>query len=331
VWLDSSSLDVKAGPKEAGSVRVVASKATSADTCVPAADGLEVKFSVDNQANGSVIGAVDVYLAPTGDTARAIPAKLDVTADLRKPVNVAHRNLGFILALVLGIGIPVGMVYLAKFVVARIPARALVSERIVISVVDGEVLRDGAPFALRPTDFREMAGIKSGGARSLDVAGVTLSTRIGAAPSTAGYVVVEAPGYVSASDSRPASVSKPPRARLPLAIHNHWIVLHALGASAGDAEAVIFASGEASADSRDTIASDLVNRLPRLLEQLVNASGDVTSAEAVDDAGWGGSAGASSAGAGFDSDPAGGGSGFGSGFGGEAPPSGGSSGFGFDN
>lgn len=302
VWIDPSSISVLAGPEEAGDVELSAA-ATNAESCAPASAPFEIDFTVANLANGTVNGSFEVLLAPDGAPERAIPATIDFTADLRKPFNESVGITAFLLALGIGIGIPVGLIYLAKFLVATIPARALVSERVRVTVTDdGRVLRDGGPFALRPEDFGEITGIKPGGVRRLDVAGVGLSTRISASPSGAGYVVVDAPGYVSASDSSPSSVGTTPKARLPLAVHNHWIALRSPGAPASEADVILLLSGDADADRKANLVDDLVNRLPDVLERLVEVSGDAAVDE-PEDTGFGSGGTSTGAGFGFDAAP----------------------------
>lgn len=302
VWLDPSSVAVKAGPAEAGTVLVSTPKASSALTCVSSSQPLPLEFSVEDSANGTVNGSFDVLLSPDGELDRALPTTIEFTADLRKPFNATSYTLGLVLALLLGVGIPVGLVYFGQYMVARIPARALLSQRIAVSVADGTVLRDGAAFAIRPSDFTEMTGIPPGGARSLAVAGVSLSAKVSATPGGSGYVVVEAPGFVSASDGVPAWSGKTPSARLPLAIHNHWIVLHDPSALDSVAEVILLVSGDADADRKQSLAESLTSRLPELLERLVALAG-AAPVGGDSDGGWG-SGGADSAPRGFDLDSA---------------------------
>lgn len=322
VWIDSKSVDLLASPAEAGVVAVTSPTASGPGDCL-LGGSLPVVLTIDSSANGTVNGSFDIMLSPSGETERAIPATVSFTADLRKPFNTTVGYSAFLIALVLGIGIPLGLVYLLKFVIAKIPSRALLTQRIPVTVSGERVLRDGATFVLRDTDLTDLTGIKPGGARSLDIAGVSLSTRIGLWPSSAGYVVVDAPGQVSASDQTPAWVSpKAPRARLPLAVHNHWIVLRTPGAPAGDAEVVLFVSGDTDSDRKQSLVEHLRDNLPAVLERLVEAGGDTPSDEPVDE--WG-SGTPSTAGAGFDVD-----SGY-SGGSSSAGSSSSSSGFGFDD
>lgn len=298
VWLDSASTKVLAGPTAAGKITVSSAKASDSKECL-AGGSLPVDFIAGSSANGTVNGTVTVMISPKNDLQRAIPVTVAFTADMRKPISTVNFLTSLLAALILGPGIPLGLVYLLKFLIAKIPSRALSSERIRVSVVDGRVTRDGATFRLRDTDFRDLTGIKPGGERRLEVAGVTLSARIGKWPSSAGHVVVIAPGLVSASDQTPAWVSKVPRARLPLAVHNHWIVLRSPGAPATEAEVILFVSGDADMDRKQQLIESVNDRLPDLLTSLIEASGDEPPA---DGSGTWESVSTSGAGFGFDSD-----------------------------
>lgn len=273
VWLDSSSAKVLAGPSAAGKITISSPKASNSKQCLTGGS-LPVDFTAGSSTNGTVNGTVSIMISPKNDLQRAIPVTVAFTADMRKPISTVNFVTSLLAALILGPGIPLGLVYLLKFLIAKIPSRALSSERIRVSVVDGRVTRDGATFTLRDSDFRDLTGIKPGGERNLETAGVTLSTRIGRWPSSAGYVVVGAPGMVSASDQTPAWVSKVPRARLPLAVHNHWIVLRTPGSSPSDAELVLFVSGDADLDRKQRLVENINDRLPDLFQRLIEASGD---------------------------------------------------------
>lgn len=296
VWLDAQSAKLLAGPSAAGKIAISSPKASSSKQCL-AGGSLPVDFTAGSSANGTVNGTVTVMISPKNDLQRAIPVTVAFTADMRKPISTVNFVTSLLAALILGPGIPLGLVYFLKFLIAKIPSRALSSERIRVSVVDGRVTRDGVTFALRDTDFRDLTGIKPGGERRLEVAGVTLSTRIGKWPSSAGYVVVSAPGMVSASDQTPAWISKVPSARLPLAVHNHWIVLRSHGAPASEAEVVLFVSGDADMERKQRLIENINDRLPELLERLIEVSGDDPPAESTDS--WDR---VSSSGSGFDMD-----------------------------
>lgn len=274
LWLDASSLRVLAGPDEAGALSLDSEAGSHADCHRPSGGPLTVGFAAESTANGTVNGRVTVYLLPEGGQGPAIPRELSVTANMLTPFDPARGATVFFLLLVLGILIPVGLIYLAKFIVARIPGRALFALRIPVSVTDGLVRRDGGSFVLREEDFTtSLRSLPRRGVKRLDLGGVTLKSKMGWAPAGPGYVRVEAPGRVGASDSHPASVGHPPQARMPLAVHGHWAVLRNAAGPTRDAELVVFVPGDAGRDYQIELASTIATELPGVLAQLDEATG----------------------------------------------------------
>lgn len=330
-WLPTGSAMILASPQGAGKVTVTSASANSG-SCVKGGKSLPVTLTMQHEDTGTINGTLHVRIADSADLGHALNTSVSFTADVLKPLNESNFLLSLIVALLLGPGIPIGLLYLAKWWGARIPARALLFQRIPVTVVDGQVQRDGAPFALRPTDLTELAAIHRGGARSVSLAGVTLDATVGGSPIGAGYVRATATGFISASDVIPGYTSRSWRARLPLAVHNHWVVLHAVGASATQAEVLVLVSGDASMERKDALVDDLRSRLPDLLSLLLAEASERQSEPTDAAAGsFGGPAGTPVAsGFGFDS-PAGGAApeSSGSGFGGANDGFG--FGFGFDS
>ena len=271
VWIADAAPSLQAFPEEVGSVSVGTPDATSPTTCLVVAEGdqvdLPVTFTTEEAGNGSVNGTVSVSIAPIDETERATTVEIPFTADLRKPVQGTTWLAGFVLALLLGPGIPIGLLYLVKAVTARIPPRALSAALIPVTISGGAVLRDGEPFALRDTDLVELVRLSARGARSATAAGTTLRTRVGYSPFGPATVVVEAPG-VGASSAFPAPFGSRHRARLPLAVHNTWAVL-VDGAAADDAASLLLLVGaDASASRREQLVADVRRRVPDLVRDL---------------------------------------------------------------
>jgi len=317
VWIEpSSAVTVLAAPEKVGDIAVTLGDAVDAGSCLAVSGPVELELSIDELDNGSINGTLQVMTAPKGEADRAVPATVEFTADVRRPINAGNFLVSLVVALILGPGIPIALLYLFKWLAAKIPSRALLVERVPVTISDGRVLRSGATFALLPTDFRDIVGIPGGGSRSLTAAGVSLTTHTGASPTGAGFVLARVDGTVSASDSSPAS--KNTQARLPLAVHNHWVVFRTPGAPEGAAEVLLLVSADADVDRKATLIDDLNSRLPDVYARLVEESGD----SAPESTG-------SSAPSGFDSPsaaPAASGFGFDSY---EAPTTGNSSGSGF--
>ncbi|PZU02214.1 MAG: hypothetical protein DI630_09325 [Gordonia sp. (in: high G+C Gram-positive bacteria)] len=151
---------------------------------------------------------------------------------------------------------------------ARIPARALRAQQIPITVNGGSVLRDGQPFAIRDRDLVELVRGLDKPARRLDLGGIELRTRTGLSPLGAGYVVAKAAGRSGAGSKSPAMHGKTPDARLPLAVHNCWFVVHDPAGPAEKATVVLLAGGDAGSQQVNSLVEDMTRHLPRTLEEL---------------------------------------------------------------
>jgi hypothetical protein len=102
---------------------------------------------------------------------------------------------------------------------------------------------------------------------------IVLRATVGRSPLGPGYVTVLAGDRVSASsDPIRATDRTGLRAILPLAVHNHWVVLHAPGAPSTTASVLVLIAGDTSAAQLTAIEADVNLRLPGLLTKLAAAS-----------------------------------------------------------
>lgn len=263
-----------AAPPDAGTITVGGTDARGPRSCLELDPGqqdeLDLRLSTAQVGNGTVTGLLEVMVAPPGEPQSARPVQVAFTADLRKPLDklVFWRVLAVLV--LLGAGIPLALLYLAKWATARVPARPLLAGRVGVSVVDGEVRRNGSPFQLDQRDLNHQVPIPPRGGRDLVAHGVRLRARTGWSPFGAGHVrVAVGDGRTCASaDQRPGS----PRgagAHLPLAVHNTWIVLHDPAGSPDQAEVLVLAGGDdPTGQSRSRLETEIADRLPRVLARL---------------------------------------------------------------
>lgn len=272
VWLPQQpAAEVVAAPDGVDGLSVTSS-ANSADNCLQLAKGQKatLPLTLDNpeQANGVVNGSVQVRVAPPDEADRAVAVQVPFTASLQKPLDTENFLIALVVALVLGPGVPLLLLYLAKWMTARIPARALRVQQIPVVVSGGSVLRDGRPFALRDRELVELVRGLSKPARRLSLGNVELRTRTGLSPFGAGYVVATAAGLVGAGGTSPAMHGRSPNARLPLAVHNTWFVLHDPTGPEDRATVVLLAGGDAGRAQVDALIGDMTRRLPGILQEL---------------------------------------------------------------
>ncbi|MFC7619872.1 VWA domain-containing protein [Microlunatus sp. GCM10028923] len=280
VWAEAGSdLDIQSGPEGIGEVKITSGN-NEPRNCLWIDEGktadLPLRLTTADGGNGSLNGAVTIKLSPDREPGRTMDVKIDFTADLRRPLNPINFAAALIAALILGPGIPLGLLYLAKWLTATIPSRALLARRIPITVeagpTGGRVLRDGGPFRLTEADFTDMVRLSNSGSRTAEADGATLRTTIGRSPFGAGFVVVTSPGLIGAS-STDANPYGPGRdARLPLAVHNTWVVQHDPSGPPDRAELLIFIGADLTPDRLQAMAEDIERKVPDLVARL-HASG----------------------------------------------------------
>ena len=229
---------------------------------------LSVTLRTDRDGHGGLTGTVPIHVAALDNPGDAQVVDVPFVASLIKPLNTTNFVLVFLAALLLGPGIPLALLYAAKWWVSKIPDTPMLADRIPVEVNNDVVLRDGEPFTLADTDLiRPVPGL-AGGARKVSVQGVTLSTTIGRSPFGPGYVTVDADGLVSVGSALPATDRSGLRAVLPLAVHNKWVVLHDPSGPANVADVLLLVGGRTDTAARERLYEDVGRRLPELLNGL---------------------------------------------------------------
>jgi len=268
VWFDAPQ--VVAAPEKAGAVAVTSS-ADSAATCVKLAEGeskdIPVEFTTAKAANGSVNGTLSAHLAPIDEPDRARTKAIAFAANLDKPAKTTTKYLTFALALLAGIGIPVGLMYLVKRMSSKVPPLPLLGGVFNVSVEGGQVLRDGVPFALQPQDLRDPIPVPAGGASTLSVGPAQLQVRNGWSPLGPGVVLATIAGAAGMSSTR-STPRKGGAAELPLAIHNNWALFSAPERGPGHGQLLLLVSGDAPQQQRQDILDRAVAAVPQHLGKL---------------------------------------------------------------
>jgi len=261
-------------PPDAGKITLSATDAQGPQSCLDLGRGeqgeLELRLSTAQVGNGTVTGTLPVTVAPPGEPQSARQVPVAFTADLRKPLDVPVFWQVLLALVLFGAGIPLGLLYLAKWATARVPARPLLTGRVAVTVVDDQVRRNGVPFHLDQRDLDQQVPIPPRGGRNLVAHGVRMRARTGGSPFGAGHVrasVGDGRTFASA-DQRTASADGT-EARLPLAVHNTWVVLHDPAGPPEEAEVLVLASGDdPTGQSRSRLEIEIAHRLPRVLARL---------------------------------------------------------------
>ncbi|NNG18292.1 VWA domain-containing protein [Naumannella sp. ID2617S] len=272
VWLDPAKPPtVTTGPKEISQVSITSS-ATDAASCLKVAEGataeLPLNLASPQIGTGGLSGTFGVQMSSLDAPDKVQDFTVGYGAEVARPLNRTNFALTLIAALILGPGIPLLLLYAAKFVSAKIPGRPLLTQQLPVQVAGSQLLRDGAPLAWRRGDLTQMAQISSKGARSVDLGGITLQARTGGSPFGSGHVVVEAPGQVGASSAYTEPSGKQHQARLPLAVHQNWVLLHDPNGPADRATALLLVGGATTERQREELLEDLGRRGSQVFQGL---------------------------------------------------------------
>lgn len=263
-WVPKGGTSIKAAPQGLESSEVTTDDAVSEDSC---AEGeLTVNLKNDHEGNGTINGTFLVNIASADGNGDPVEVPVSFTANIIKPLDTFNFVTAALTAIILGLGIPIGLLYLQKWLTSTIPARPLLAVRTPITIDDDQVLRDGRRFEFTDGDSRNTVAIGAKGARRINAAGVELEVRLGGSPFGRGYVAVDAPLSISGAD--PAVP-----ARLPLDVHNNWVVIRHEGSPAGQAELLVLISGTADQRTRERLADEINSRAGECERRLRDSSG----------------------------------------------------------
>lgn len=269
VWTpEQSSSKLRAAPDGVDAVSVN-STANTDKSCVRIAEGssatLPLTLAVPHEGNGVLNGTIQVMVAPADGSAPPIAVEVPFSAAMHKTLNTTTLWIVLVVALLMGPGIPVALLYFFKWLTARIPATALRAEQMAVSVVDGKVLRDNRPFAVRDDDLLRLTPGLGSPARRIDIGGIELRTRVGRSPFGRGFVVATQPGRVGAAGKSGVTHGKAPNPKLPLAVHKTWFVLHDPTGPPSAATIVMLVGGSTGGNVVATMTTEITENLPRIL------------------------------------------------------------------
>lgn len=193
------------------------SPATGQDNC--ASGDLELTLDPGGLGNGSFTGTTQVMLAAKDSTAEPVAVELAFDLSQSRPASQPILWTTLIGVTLLGIAIPVGILYLVKFLTAKIPGNAVLAGSTSGPVDDAHSFTDnGVPLSVANLQVAHLTTNR----REVNVAGKTLKAKMGAAITEPGHVVVETPGASAGGKTSLQSVGG--NAKLPLAVQGNWMV-----------------------------------------------------------------------------------------------------------
>ena len=273
VWVPNDApVNVVAGPEGLPAPKIT-STANELSNCTAADEGamqsLPLTVEVAEEGNGSLNGTVQVSLAPKDGEGPPVTVDVPFTLAMEKPLDQLTMWIAVVVGLILGPGIPIGLLYLTKWTSSRIPGKGLRSERIPVRVSGGQVVRDNnQPFGVRDGELVRLVGGLAGPTRRLTIGDVELRAKIGPSPFGAGYVVALAPGFAGAGERSGATHGKTPDAKLPLAVQNTWFLLHDPNGPEDGAIVVLMVSADAGQSTVDRLVAEIGEAVPRILPEL---------------------------------------------------------------
>ncbi|NHB85040.1 hypothetical protein G7085_11640 [Tessaracoccus sp. HDW20] len=163
-------------PEGLGNARLM-SPATDRDSC--AGGSLELTLDPGGLGNGSFTGSTTVMLAASDSTAEPIAAELAFDLSQTRPVSQPVLWGVLILVTLLGVAIPVGILYLVKYLTAKIPGNAVLAGTVSGLVDDTRSFTDnGVPIGVANLAVAHLTN-----RREVSVAGRTLVAKMGASPT----------------------------------------------------------------------------------------------------------------------------------------------------
>ncbi|MFY9262415.1 MAG: hypothetical protein GX483_01065 [Actinomycetaceae bacterium] len=213
VWLAGSEFTT--GPTEVSSV-TVSSEYTSADSCLMVDDDADMPLDIEVNAtgNGSLNGVLTFTVAPADELTRTVDVKVNYNAEMVKPLNVETVVTTAIIAALLGILIPLLVLYVTKFATTKIPNGTY-------RYFWQEVPLDDPTALTLPVESEIMTA--RGGGKEMTVGHGTLKAKVAWAPTSHPYVLLE--GVNSPSIGSHTMRSKQGVAVLPQNVASAWALV----------------------------------------------------------------------------------------------------------
>ncbi|MCL1838611.1 MAG: VWA domain-containing protein [Propionibacteriaceae bacterium] len=269
VWLDPASPNVDGAPDEVGQVSVQSINVDQS-SCVAVANeasgSLPIRVTTQDGGNGDLLGTFIVKTIPL-DAPDVAPIDVIVhySGELTRPLNQTNFTIALIAALILGVGIPVGLAYLAKYLLnSKMPNQPLYVVEQTVTAGSGELLDAGSPLAV---DYAMLSGLTygtKGGDRARQVGSYRLVSKMGWSPFGGASVIVDNVTAGATSYHAKAGTS----ARLPLAVANTWTLVKRPGMADDEAGLLLLIASTVGQKQVNDLLADLNTKGPAIIADL---------------------------------------------------------------
>ena len=275
VWVTDGTLGVT--PPSVSTVTVGAGAGESAN-CLTVGAGqtadVQVSLAPGSPGNGPLSGEVEVHLAPAADPAKASVQSVGYHAELERLPNEPVKWAVLVLIMLLGIGIPVIVLILARRWVARFPQNALLQYALVDIQVGPDGLRGAGAVDLNSPSLGWISiGAPVRGGHELSLGAISLRAKAGWRFTEPGYAEIDQAGTVGVCGDPPHRDPRSGHALLPLAVEGTWTLLFSESAAASSTSPIagqlliIVATSTTDAD-RVRLAGIAVRDSPDLVDEL---------------------------------------------------------------
>ncbi|WP_075727661.1 hypothetical protein [Corynebacterium aquilae] len=275
-WVDKNSvMDAAVLPEGIDSIDVTSSY-DSKDNALVVKKGetkmLPVTVQVAELKDGIVQGSLPVAIAKE-DGSGATTANLPVQGSMSVPLNKGIFAVALVASLLLALAIPLGLVYLIRYLTAKIPAQYYGALRIPLKVSGDRVLYNGKAEPHISIDDAAKNQIPTGDQRSAVVRGYPLQVKsFSLNPLARPYVEVDAVPSISGDGAQVGNAAK-----LPLAVHNTWFIA-ASPTNSNHLDLVVLPRLPLDATTRDALVEDIAGAAPGLVETLRKQAKDLEEA-----------------------------------------------------
>ncbi|HZK32748.1 MAG TPA: hypothetical protein VFC72_07560, partial [Corynebacterium sp.] len=214
-------------------------------------------------ADGPVTGALTVHYADLEDTYRG-SSEVPVRGAMRVPVDGVAFTATFFGALLLALLIPLGVLYLMKYITGRIPTKPRLNVvRVPVTLDQGTLRRTDtdAPFEVEYRELGSRPALEPD-PRSLQMPGAALQVKLGWNPFQPAYAEADADLSIADDGRRAGS-----RARLPVVVHNRWFMMLEPEPTA-KAYVYLLVDETSSAENLKSMVSEVQARGPERFRQL---------------------------------------------------------------